>query len=220
MENWAILVTTVSRIQLPPMFQLWLGLEMCFFPPRTSHIPVATPRMTPIREEDTSPPVPHDEQQVSPVVQDLPGNVLTNTPASNQVLLRGISTMMEKTVETMATMMQNVVHKINSGIEKLASANAPSALAQSRWGSLQARPFPANEQITVTSRHRVRVQPEAALLPLPRVWHKGDTERHGGSSRSPPFVSACPLRVPWVQQALLQGGCPLSYDKAALPEDL
>ena len=93
------------------------GAGDVFVPPTTSHTPAATPSITPIREEENSASVPHDEQQVSPVVQDLPGNVLTNTPDSNQVLLHGISTMMEKTVETMATMMQNAVHEMNSGFE-------------------------------------------------------------------------------------------------------
>ena len=42
MENWAILITTASKLQLPPMFQLWLGLEMCLFrrKPHTLQLPL------------------------------------------------------------------------------------------------------------------------------------------------------------------------------------
>ena len=139
-----------------------IGAGDVFVPPTTSHTPAATPSITPIREEDNSASAPHDKQQVSPVVQDLPGNVLTNTPDSNQVLLHGISTMMEKTVETMTTMMQNVVHEMNSWIEKLASANTPSALVQSKQGSSQARPFPANGRITVNRNHAYPDLPDSS----------------------------------------------------------
>ena len=113
-----------------------IGAGDVFMPVSALKPPTATQSMAPIEEvnEINTKSDRHDEQQLNPEAQGIQQNDLANPQDSNQVLIQGISTMLDK---SMTAALQLVVQQMNTGFEKLASATAQTALAQANQNQLQ-----------------------------------------------------------------------------------
>ena len=113
-----------------------IGAGDVFMPVSASKPPTATQSMAPIEEvnEINTESDLHDEQPLNSKAQGIQQNDLASPQDSNQVLIQGISTMLDK---SMTAALQLVVQQMNTGFEKLASATAQTALAQANQNQLQ-----------------------------------------------------------------------------------